>query len=137
MTRKTLTFLLFALVLAVLGFGVRAAFAQPAKTGPRGHIGLTVANQGTGPLELAPKDGGFLGEFVITNRAADPLTVSRVAIRGDDDDVRAPARLSARFVEGGGTTMTIPPNASKKVQVIWLPEKDPRMKQVFAHVVVT
>ena len=103
---------------------------------PKGNAQGPFAKSG-GVVTLTPKDGGFAGDFVITNRGDDPLQISRIAIRGDDDDVRAPTRLAVRFAEGGGTTATIAGRATKKVSVTWQPERDPRMKQVFAHVIVT
>ncbi len=129
----------FVLALVVCG----AAWAQPrpssAKSAPvmKGTIGLSVPGKDSGPVELVPKDSGYVGEFLVHNRGADPLSVSRIAIRGDDDDVRAPAKLSVRFAEGGGTAITVPPNGSRKVIVNWLPDREPRMHQVFAHVVLT
>jgi NADH-quinone oxidoreductase subunit M len=158
MPRALRAFALAALALVCIAvFAGRAALAQPPPaarpgsllpvltpppaappTAPhRGAIALGVEGRAGGPLELHAKDGGFQGELLITNKGDEPLTVSRVAIRGDDDDVRAPAKLSAKFAEGGGTSGVIAPNATKKVAVVWLPEKDPRMHQVFAHVVVT
>src|SRR5262249_6630033 len=65
------------------------------------------------------------------------LVVSRVAIRGDEDDVRSPSRLSVHFVEGAATSATLAPGASKDVQVAWMPDRDPRGRQAFGHVVVT
>jgi NADH-quinone oxidoreductase subunit M len=101
------------------------------------RIVLSVPGQAHGPLVLSPKESGYVGEFTVSNIGDEPLVVSRIAIRGDDDDVRAPARLSVRFVEGGATTLTIPQGQSRRVNVMWLPDREGRMKQVFAHVVVT
>jgi len=63
--------------------------------------------------------------------------VSRVAIRGEEDDVRSPLYVSARFSEGAPTTATLAPGASRDVLVSWLPERPPRVRQAFGHVVVT
>jgi NADH-quinone oxidoreductase subunit M len=100
-------------------------------------VALETDDGGRGPIVLSPRDGAYSGELTILNRGAEPLVVSRVAIRGDDEDIRAPARLSARFGEGGATTATIAPGADKRVMVTWTPGRSPRMRQVFAHVVVT
>jgi NADH-quinone oxidoreductase subunit M len=100
-------------------------------------IALATDDGGRGPLVLAPRDGAYTGELRVMNDGAEALVVSRVAIRGDDDDVRAPARLSAHFGEGGGTTATIPPGAEKRVVVTWTPGRASRVRQVLAHVVVT
>ena len=140
MNRPFFTLLAFAVALL---FGIQA-HAQSAKPGARGLIALTpgssanaVANQPSGTIELTAREGGYYGEFSVHNLGAEPLTVSRIAVRGDDDDVRAPARLAAHFASGDSSALTIAPNQKKSVLVTWLPEKDPRMKQVFAHVVVT
>jgi NADH-quinone oxidoreductase subunit M len=102
-----------------------------------GTISLSVEGQESGPLELKPNQGGMTGEFVISNLGGDPLIVSRIAMRGDAEDVRAPPKFSVHFTDGGGTAATIPPHSSKKVTVIWVPDKEPRLKQAFGHVVVT
>ena len=46
--------------------------------------------EGRGPLVLEPRELGYSGELTIENFGGEPLVVSRVAIRGDDEDVRAP-----------------------------------------------
>jgi NADH-quinone oxidoreductase subunit M len=104
-----------------------------------GRIVLTLPNGGRGPLELEPgaPGQGWSGELRVTNVGAEPLTVSRVAIRGEEDDVRSPLYVSARFSEGAPTTATLAPGASRDVLVSWLPERPPRVRQAFGHVVVT
>ncbi len=107
-----------------------------------GRIVLTpvsLANGGRGPLELAPGAPGqaWSGELRVTNVGAESLTVSRVAIRGDEDDVRSPLYTSVRFSEGAATTATLAPGASRDVLVSWIPEKGTRVRQAFGHVVVT
>jgi NADH-quinone oxidoreductase subunit M len=125
--------LLAAIVLFVWPLAAAAEQAKP----PKGTIAVTLPDGSSGPLELAPHESGYVGELSITNKGPEPLAVSRIAIRGDDDDVRAPAKLSVRFVEGGGTALTVPPGGTRKVQVTWLPERDPRVHQAFAHVMIT
>jgi NADH-quinone oxidoreductase subunit M len=68
---------------------------------------------------------------------AEPLTVSRIAIRGDEDDVRSPMFVSVRFTEGAPTTATLAPGATRGLLVTWSPERTPRVHQAFGHVVVT
>jgi NADH-quinone oxidoreductase subunit M len=63
--------------------------------------------------------------------------VARGAVRGDDADVRAPPRVTARLGEPGAAAATLPPQGSRKITVQWSPEREPKMRQVFAHVVVT
>jgi NADH-quinone oxidoreductase subunit M len=86
---------------------------------------------------LEPGQGGWVGTLTVTNVGAETLIISRVAIRGDEDDVRSPARLGVRFVEGPATSATLAPGATKDLVVSWMPDKDPRVKQAFGHVVVT
>ena len=102
-----------------------------------GAIHLALDGQARGPLELLPHDAAYEGEFVIENVGAEPLFVSRVAPRGDVDDVRSPAHLGARFADGSGTSAVIAPHASKRVRVTWEPAKDGRARQLFGHIVVT
>jgi NADH-quinone oxidoreductase subunit M len=102
-----------------------------------GRIVLGLAGGRSGPLVLTPGQGGWIGTFTVLNAGAEPLIVSRVAIRGDEDDVRSPSRLSVRFAEGPATSATLPPGASKDVVVSWMPDRDPRVRQAFGHVVVT
>ncbi len=100
-------------------------------------IALHAADGSRGPVVLESHDGAYAGELTIENQGAEALVVSRVAIRGDDEDVRAPARLSVRFSEGGTSSATIAPGAEKRVVVTWSPERSSRVRQVLAHVVVT
>ncbi len=105
-------------------------------------IGLAADEDGSrGPIVLRLRDGAYVGELTVDNEGTEPLVVSRVAIRGDDEDIRAPARLSARFSEEGAgpgtTSATILPGGEKRVLVTWTPERSSRVRQVFAHVIVT
>ncbi len=102
-----------------------------------GRVVLSLPGGAPGPLVLTPGQGGWVGQLTIANLGAEPLIVSRVAIRGDEDDVRSPARLGVRFVDGAATSATLPPGASKDVIVSWMPDRDPRVRQAFGHVVVT
>jgi NADH-quinone oxidoreductase subunit M len=113
----------------------------PAWAGPggpaSGRILLTLPDGRPGRLELTPGQGGWSGEMRITNVGAEPLIVSRVAIRGDEDDVRSPQFVSVRFIEGAPTTATLLPGATRGLLVSWSPERTPRVRQAFGHVVVT
>jgi NADH-quinone oxidoreductase subunit M len=122
-------------VLVLLLWPVAAVAEQPRV--PKGTITIALADGSPGPVELVPHESGYVGEFSIVNKGAEPLAVSRIAIRGDDDDVRAPPKISTRFVEGGGTAITVPPGGTRKVQVTWLPDRDPRVHQAFGHVMIT
>jgi NADH-quinone oxidoreductase subunit M len=102
-----------------------------------GRVALSLPGGASGPLVLTPGQGGWVGQLTIANVGAEPLIVSRVAIRGDEDDVRSPARLGVRFVDGAATSATLAPGASKDVVVSWMPDRDPRVRQAFGHVVVT
>jgi NADH-quinone oxidoreductase subunit M len=111
-------------------------FAGPSPR-PAGRIVLSLPGGRPGPLALVPGQGGWVGTLTITNIGPEPLIVSRVALFGDEDDVRSPTRLAVRFVEGPATSATLAPAASKDVVVSWMPDKDPRVRQAFGHVVVT
>jgi NADH-quinone oxidoreductase subunit M len=114
----------------------RPAFAaQPAPSS--GRVILSLPGGVRGPLVLSPGQGGWVGTMTVTNVGAEPLFVSRVAIRGDEDDVRSPAHLGVRFTEGAATSATLAPGSSKDLTVSWMPDKDPRVRQAFGHVVVT
>src|SRR5579884_3398550 len=124
--------LLASLTAALSSWGSNVPAAARA-----GRVALSLPGGGRGPLTLVPGQGGWVGELAVTNVGNAPLTISRVAIRGDEDDVRSPSRLSVRFVEGAVTSATLAPGASKGVVVSWMPDKDPRVRQAFGHVVVT
>src|SRR5580704_15205530 len=113
-----------------------AAFAQSPASG-RGSLLLSLPDGASGPLVLVQGQGGWIGLVTITNIGPEPLTVSRVALRGDEDDVRSPARLTVRFVDGAATTATLAPGAAKEILVSWMPDRNPRVRQAFGHVVVT
>jgi NADH-quinone oxidoreductase subunit M len=128
----------FVAVAALLIAWLLASPAQAATgTHAGGRIVLALAAGRSGPLVLTPGQGGWIGTFSVLNTGAEPLIVSRVAIRGDEDDVRSPSRLSVRFAEGAATSATLPPGMSKDVIVSWMPDRDPRVRQAFGHVVVT
>jgi NADH-quinone oxidoreductase subunit M len=150
MTRLSSVVVAAALALAVL-LVPTASWAQRGDAASQGisatgavhHAAISLSvpraggGEGPGPLVLRLSEAGFTGEVAITNTGDEPLNVSRIAVRGDDDDVRAPSRLSVKLAEGGTTTATLAPHTSKRALVSWLPERDPRMRPVFAHVVVT
>ncbi len=102
-----------------------------------GKLVVSLPDGTGGPLVLTPGQGGWMGVITLTNLGAETLGVSRLAIRGDDDDVRSPSRLSVRFAEGGGTSATLAPGAAKEAIISWAPEKSPRVSQAFGHVIVT
>jgi hypothetical protein len=108
-----------------------------AGTSAAGHILLTLPGGVQGPLVLVPGPAGWSGVMRVVNAGAEPLTVSRVAIRGDEDDVRSPLYVSVRFAEGAPTSATLAPGASRDVLVSWSPDRTPRVRQAFGHVIVT
>ncbi len=139
-----------ALVVWLVAGGAAAVAAPAVLPAHAGRIVLTPAGGGRGPVVLAPGQAGqaspgspsspgivWSGEFTVTNAGPEPLAVSRIAIRGDEDDVRSPPHLSARFVDGPPTSAVIAPGVSKTVTIAWAPEAEPRMRQAFGHVVVT
>src|SRR5271165_4425810 len=102
-----------------------------------GRMLVSLPDGARGPLLLAPGEGGWVGEMTITNVGGEPLVVSRVAILGDEDDVRSPSHLSVRFADGSPTSATLAPGASKDLVVAWMPDRDPRVRQAFGQVIVT
>ncbi|MDP9033589.1 MAG: hypothetical protein M3O50_02190, partial [Myxococcota bacterium] len=124
-------------MLVVLASGVWSSLALALAPRPAGTIALSLLDGRQGPLVLVAGQGGWLGTFRIGNVGSEPLIVSRLAIRGDEDDVRSPPRVSARFFDGPPASAAIAPGAFKDVVVSWVPDKDPRMRQAFGHVVVT
>jgi proton-translocating NADH-quinone oxidoreductase chain M len=108
-----------------------------ASTGQGGHVLLSLPNAAQGPLDLVPGQGSWSGVMRVTNVGAEPLTVSRIAIRGDEDDVRSPLYVTVRFVEGVPTSATLAPGASRDVLLSWFPDRTPRVRQAFGHVIVT
>lgn len=101
-----------------------------------GTVRVEAASGGRGPLELRPSREGFAAELSIVNDGKEPLVVSRIAVRGDAGDPRAPPKLSARVADAV-LPLTIAPGASRKALVQWVPERGVRLRQLFAHVVVT
>lgn len=125
--------------LLALALGLLLTATALAETAPSGHgrLVLSLPDGAPAPLVLAAGQGGWIGQMTIANVGSEPLTVSRVAVRGDEDDIRSPAHVSVRFVEGAATSATLAPGAAKEIVVSWMPEKDPRVRQAFGHVVVT
>jgi NADH-quinone oxidoreductase subunit M len=122
-------------VVACLALATRS-FAAPGGRNA-GRIGVSLPGGAAGPLVLVPGPNGCVGQFSVTNLGAEPLGISRLALRGDEDDVRSPSHLGVRFAEGAATSATLPPGASRDIVVSWTPERDTRVRQAFGHVVVT
>lgn len=99
-----------------------------------GTVRLEAAPGRKGLVDLRFTQEGFVGEFGVVNDGREPLVVSRVAVRSDDP--RVTTKLDLR-VKDGPLPVTIAPGASRKVVVQWIPEREARLKQLFAHVVVT
>ena len=124
------------LVLLVLTMLLATAGLAGAQEARRAGTVRLEAPGGRAPLVLTPSKDGFAGELSIVNGGKEPLVLSRVVVRGDATDPRAPPKLVARLAEGS-LPVTIPPGASRKAQVLWVPEKGLRVRQLFAHVIVT
>ena len=75
----------------------------------------------------------------VTNLGAEPLIVSRVAIRGDEDDVRSPPRVSAcassRARHERHAARRAPSQGRSSCR--GCPTRTPACRQAFGHVVVT
>lgn len=121
-------------LLALLSFVAVMVFARSSRA--EGRVALS-HDGASGPLVLLPHEGGFRAEMTVSNTGDTPLVVSRVAPRGDDTDVRSPAKLSAKFVEGDSPSATIPPHAAKQVAVVWAPPQGSNARQLFGQIIVT
>jgi NADH-quinone oxidoreductase subunit M len=143
---------MFGLVLALVATLVaRSAFAAPPSPGttpavaatgalpaaPAGRIVLTLPSGARGPLVLAAGPTGWSGVLKVTNVGDDPLAISRIAVRGDEEDARSPPHVTARFAEGAPTSATIPAGGSREVVVSWVPDHASHVEQAFGHVVLT
>jgi NADH-quinone oxidoreductase subunit M len=126
---------LLCIVLAMTFLLVLAGHARAQESRRAGTVRLE-AMGGRGPLELRSSREGFSGELSIVNLGKEPLVVSRIAVRGDAADPRSPPKVLARLSEGA-LPVTIAPGATRKAFVQWVPEKGVRLRQLFAHVVVT
>lgn len=136
---RALRCLFFAVAFVVTAAG--SAHADDSRRA--GTVRLETASGGRGPIELASDPAGrgpgapsHVGELVIVNDGREPLVVSRIAVRGEASDPRAPPKLSARVVDGS-LPITIAPGASRKATLSWNPERTARQRQLFGHVVVT
>lgn len=134
MSRRTPRFLLSILVAATLLLVMGRARAQELRRA--GSIRLEASGGGRGAVELKFTQDGFMGELVIANLGKEPLVVSRIAVRGDAADPRAPPKLGARMADAV-LPVVIPPGQSKKALLQWAPERGVRLQQLFAHVIVT
>ncbi|MGA2448775.1 MAG: proton-conducting transporter membrane subunit [Polyangiaceae bacterium] len=128
--------LAFALLLA-LAFVASLAASADAATRGNGRLAVTTPGGGSGPIELSGSQAGWSGTFSVTNVGNEPLSVSRISIRGSDDDVRSPPRLSVRFLDGPATTATLAPGTSRDAVVTWRPADSLHVRQAFGHVIVT
>jgi NADH-quinone oxidoreductase subunit M len=136
--RPSIARLLFCLLRIVLFAAVLLAGGQARAQELRraGTIKLEAGTGGRGPIELKFTQDGFNGELSIVNEGKEPLIVSRIAVRGDAADPRAPPRLIARLADAP-LPVTIAPGASRKALVQWAPERGVRLQQLFGHIVVT
>ncbi len=122
--------LLFATLLLIAG----DARAQEVRRA--GTVRVEPASGGRGPVDLRFTQEGFIGELAIVNNGKEPLIVSRIAVRGDATDPRAPPKLALRLADAA-LPVTIAPGATRKAIIQWLPERGVRLHQLYAHVVVT
>jgi NADH-quinone oxidoreductase subunit M len=124
------------LVLFLVALVATSGDARAQELRRAGTVRLTAAGGGHGPLDLRFTQEGFVGELAIVNDGKEPLVVSRIAVRGDAADPRAPPKLTLRLADAM-LPATIAPGASRKAIVHWLPERGVRLRQLYAHVVVT
>ena len=124
-----------SLVLGIAGTG-RSAYAQEVRRAGTVRLDALSGRAGRGPVELKFTLDGFMGELSIVNDGKEPLIVSRIAVRGDAADPRAPPKLIVRLTDAV-LPITIAPGATRKAIVQWAPERGVRLRQLFAHVIVT
>lgn len=117
-------------------FATREGTAHAQELRRAGTVRLEASPPTHGPLELRRTREGYSGELSIVNEGKEPLIVSRIAVRGDAADPRSPPKLVARVADAA-LPVTIAPGATRKAQVLWVPEKGVRLHQLFGHVVVT
>ncbi|HSO33088.1 MAG TPA: NADH-quinone oxidoreductase subunit M [Labilithrix sp.] len=129
--RPVVTVILLFVTLLVVAGEARAQELRRA-----GTVRVETVSGGHGPLDLRFTQEGFIGEIAIVNNGKEPLIVSRIAVRGDAADPRAPPKLTLRLADAM-LPVTIAPGASRKAIVHWLPERGVRLHQLYAHVVVT
>jgi NADH-quinone oxidoreductase subunit M len=130
--------LAIAVVLGILGSPHLAFGAPPSWAASSGRIAVSLPSGAAGPLVLAQSSPGtFEGTLVVRNAGTEPLTISRLALRGDEEDVRSPARVSVRFADGAASQATLAPGASKNAVITWIPDRDAHVRQAFGHVVIT
>ena len=132
--RRALRPLVIAILFAAIFLVAGPARAQ--ETRRAGTVRVETTSGGRGPLDLRFTQEGFVGELAIVNNGKEPLIVSRIAVRGDATDPRAPPKLALRLADGA-LPVTIAPGATRKAIVQWLPERGVRLRQLNAHVVVT
>jgi NADH-quinone oxidoreductase subunit M len=65
------------------------------------------------------------------------VSISRLTIRGSDDNVRSPPRTGVHFVDGPATSATLAPGTSRDIAVTWLPAEATHPRQAFGHVLIT
>ena len=96
---------------------------------------LRVDGEVGGPLEMKPDGKGFSGVFEVHNVGTGPLTIRRVRLRQSEAEPRLPEGASVTL-EGGATSIVVPPDGSKKVSVRWEPGENAPLTELYGHVVV-
>jgi NADH-quinone oxidoreductase subunit M len=124
--------LLLFFVVSLFSFGA-ISVSLDAEASPR----IALSSSSGMPVVLSPREGGLVGDFSIANVGDEPLVVSRIAIRGDADDIRSPPHVTVRFESGAPTSATIAPGERRTATIRFMPDRSPRMRQAFGHVVVT
>jgi NADH-quinone oxidoreductase subunit M len=123
--RKHKTLTLFGSLLVALA----VLLGLPAMAFAGGHLQLPRAS-----VELTGDGRDFTGKFAIANDGADPLKVTRVAVRSSPSDPRTPPGVTAEF-EGGGHGATLRPGQSRNVIVKWNASAS-RAKELYGHLLI-
>jgi NADH-quinone oxidoreductase subunit M len=107
---------------------------QKAAAAPSGQLVMRIEGQAQGPVEMRQEGREFIGSFWVANDGLGPLNVTRLAIRGSQNDPRVPGGATVAF-DDGKATATIQPNAAKRAIVRWELEKAGGMKELYGHVI--
>jgi NADH-quinone oxidoreductase subunit M len=146
--------LALCLLLALIALFATSARADSVVASLSPRIAVALSDGSRGPLRLTAhgkNPTSYSGEFVVKNRGAAPLAITRIAPRSDDDDIRIPPKLTLRYADASAsqtdaaeavppstsTAATIAPNGERRVLVTWMPEAGGRASQLIGHVVVT
>jgi|GEM_PF-1640064 len=130
------TLLRVVALVGALGLALSSAYAGDPSSTLRFQSAVPTKNTSTRTLTLQPSRDGFVGEIALTNSSDAPLTVARVAMRGDLAEPRVPPKVVVRVLDGA-LPLTLAPGASRTIQVRWVPEFGGKLRQLCGHLVAS